>query len=139
MSAVLAANVTNRTEPSPNAVRAARATIDGPPDAVGRRPNWTAKTVNPMNRMPSSTAIAVIVLAAFFASGGLNAGTPLAIASTPVNATEPPANALSSRTMPIVLVPNGTASGSGGIGTAVPATIRTAPMATIASARPTNR
>ena len=31
----------------------------------------------------------VIVFAAFFASGGLNAGTPLAIASTPVRATEP--------------------------------------------------
>ena len=37
----------------------------------------------------------VIVFAAFFASGGLNAGTPLAMASTPVKATEPPANALS--------------------------------------------
>ena len=45
--------------------------------------------------MPSRTAIAVIVLAAFFDSGGLNAGTPLAIASTPVSATEPPAKALS--------------------------------------------
>ena len=31
----------------------------------------------------------VIVFAAFLASGGLNAGTPLAIASTPVSATEP--------------------------------------------------
>jgi len=38
----------------------------------------------------------ISVLAAFFASGGLNAGTPLAIASTPVSATDPPANALSS-------------------------------------------
>ena len=35
----------------------------------------------------------VIVFAAFFASGGLKAGTPLAIASTPVRATEPAANA----------------------------------------------
>ena len=42
-------------------------------------------------------AIIVIVLAAFFDSGGLNAGTPLAMASTPVRATEPPANALSRR------------------------------------------
>ena len=46
--------------------------------------------------------MAVIVSAAFFASGGLNAGTPLAIASTPVRATEPPANALSSSRTPSV-------------------------------------
>ena len=54
-----------------------------------------------MNRMPSRIDIAVIVLAAFLASGGLNAGTPLAIASTPVSATEPPAKALSRSRMPI--------------------------------------
>ena len=35
----------------------------------------------------------VRVVAAFFDSGGLNAGTPLAMASTPVRATEPLANA----------------------------------------------
>ena len=98
---MLAAKVTNRTEPSPNAVRAARATTDGPPGCVGRRPYWTATTVSPMNRMPSRIAIAVIVLAAFLASGGLNAGTPLAIASTPVSATEPPANALSRSSTPM--------------------------------------
>ena len=39
----------------------------------------------------------VSVLAAFFGSGGLKAGTPLAIASTPVRATDPPANAFRSR------------------------------------------
>ena len=71
------------------------------PGSVGRRPYWTANRVSPMNRMPSRIDIAVIVLAAFFASGGLNAGTPLAMASTPVSATEPPAKALSSRRMPI--------------------------------------
>ena len=58
--------------------------------------------------------MAVIVSAAFFDSGGLNAGTPLAMASTPVSATEPPANALSRSRIPSVSVPNGTASGSGG-------------------------
>ena len=36
------------------------------------------------------------VVAAFFASGGLNAGTPVAIASVPVRATAPAANARSS-------------------------------------------
>ena len=45
--------------------------------------------------------MAVIVLAAFLASGGLKAGTPLAMASTPVSATEPPAKALSRSRMPI--------------------------------------
>ena len=39
-------------------------------------------------------------LRAFFHSTGLNAGTPLEIASTPVMAVEPPANACSSRKMP---------------------------------------
>ena len=92
---MLTAKVTNRPEPAPKAVSAASATIDCPPASVGRRPYWTANSVSPMNRMPSRTAIAVIVLAAFFDSGGLNAGTPLAIASTPVSATEPPAKALS--------------------------------------------
>ena len=48
-----------------------------------------------------------IVLAAFFASGGLNAGTPLAMASTPVRATEPPAKALSSSRMPTASGPEG--------------------------------
>ena len=33
------------------------------------------------------------VAAAFFASGGLNAGTPVAMASVPVRATAPEANA----------------------------------------------
>ena len=47
--------------------------------------------------IPRRTAIAVIVFAAFLDSGGLKAGTPLAMASTPVRATEPPANALRSR------------------------------------------
>ncbi len=37
------------------------------------------------------------VLAAFLASGGLKAGTPFAIASTPVRATDPPAKALRRR------------------------------------------
>ena len=44
------------------------------------------------------------VFAALRASGGLNAGTPLAIASTPVRATEPPANALSRTNRPRVSV-----------------------------------
>ena len=50
----------------------------------------------------------VMVSAAFFDSGRLNAGTPLAIASTPVRATEPPANARSRSRIPTTSVPGGT-------------------------------
>ena len=70
-----------------------------------------ATMVIPMKITPSRRAIVIIVLAAFFASGGLNAGTPLAIASTPVSATEPPANARRSRNSMIAWAPRGTASG----------------------------
>ena len=113
ISAVEIAKVTKNSEPSPKVACAARATIEAPPGFVGRSPYATATTVSPMNRMPSRTAIAVMVLAAFFASGGLNAGTPLAMASTPVSATEPPANALSSSRIPI-----GSSVSCGGNGTA---------------------
>ena len=58
-----------------------------------------------MKITPSRTAIATSVLAALRASGGLNAGTPLAIASTPVSATEPLANARRTSTRVSVSVP----------------------------------
>ncbi len=44
---------------------------------------------------PSSEPITTRVLRAFFQAGGLNAGTPLEIASTPVTAAPPEPNALS--------------------------------------------
>ena len=47
----------------------------------------------PMNSVPSSAAMTARVAAAFFASGGLKARTPVAIASVPVRATDPAANA----------------------------------------------
>ena len=53
----------------------------------------TARKVMPMNSVASRAAITASVVAAFFASGGLNAGTPVAIASVPVRATAPAANA----------------------------------------------
>ena len=46
-----------------------------------------------MNRVASRAAITASVVAALRASGGLNAGTPVAIASVPVRATAPAANA----------------------------------------------
>ena len=50
--------------------------------------------------IPSNVAMVIIVCCAFFHSGGLNAGTPLATASVPVMAEQPSANALHSRKMP---------------------------------------
>ena len=66
--------------------------------------------MTPTKITPSRIAIASIVFAALRASGGLNAGTPLAMASTPVSATEPLANARSTRKMPMASVPNSIAS-----------------------------
>ena len=68
-----------------------------PVPSVGRTSYCIATKVRPMKMTPRSRAMATRVLAAFLASGGLNAGTPLAIASTPVRATDPPAKARSSR------------------------------------------
>ena len=47
--------------------------------------------------MIDRTAMIIMVAAAFFASGGLNAGTPFDTASTPVMAVQPFENALSRR------------------------------------------
>ncbi len=63
------------------------------PSGVGRTPNESATKVIPRNRIASRIATAPSVVAAFLGSGGLKAGTPLAIASVPVSATEPDANA----------------------------------------------
>ena len=53
----------------------------------------------PRNIAIASTAIVTSVAAAFFASGGRNAGTPSETASTPVIAVQPLANAVSSRSV----------------------------------------
>ena len=70
----------------------------------------------PMNRIARITAIAISVRAAFFDSGGLKAGTPVAIASVPVRATAPDAKARSRIrivTLAAVSVMAATASGDG--------------------------
>ena len=92
-----------------------------------------------MKSTPSRSAIDVIVFAAFFASGGLKAGTPLAIASTPVRATEPLAKARRIRKIPSGSVPNGTAFGWRGSGCASPVAMWYTPTPTMTSASPTNR
>ena len=127
----------------PNAAVATSATTVGPPDPppTGRCRRRRATNVMPMNRTPSSTAIAIIVLAAFFASGGLNAGTPLAIASTPVSATEPLANARRSSRIPSRLGPerHGLGLGRQRRRPSRPRSADSARSPTISSASPTNR
>ncbi len=98
-----------------------------------------ATIVTPMKMTPRRAAIVVIVFAAFRASGGLKAGTPLAIASTPVRATDPPANARSSRKSVSPSTPGVRASAWGGSGFAVPPTMRARPTPTIPRASATNR
>ena len=94
-----------------------------------------------MNRMARITAIATRVDAAFLASGGLNAGTPVAIASVPVRATAPAANARrSSSTLTAWAVFTTAAWASGGGGWLSPSTmIRKAPSPIISSALKRNR
>src|SRR5450432_3362509 len=71
----------------------------GLPFAEGSIPNERARIVIPINREPRITAIQVKVIAALRGSGFLNAGIPLEIASTPVIAEQPAANALRIRKM----------------------------------------
>ena len=83
----------------------------------------------PRNTTPSTTAIATIVVWAFFHSGGLNAGVPLLIASVPVIAEQPSANArIRSRRL---MLSTGTLSAS------TPVTCGGWPMAVLARPVPT--
>ncbi len=82
----------------------------------------------------------VMVSAAFFDSGGLNAGTPLAIASTPVKRDGPAGERPEQQQDPDGLGARAARSPvSARNGSAVPVTSRKLPMATTARARPTNR
>ena len=67
-------------------------------------PKLSATNVMPTNSVASRIAIQVSVMAAFLGSGFWNAGTPLAIASTPVSATEPLAKARRRTRMPTVSI-----------------------------------
>ena len=57
----------------------------------GTMPKPLARNVMPTKRTASRTAMTASVVAAFRGSGGLNAGTPVAMASVPVRATAPEA------------------------------------------------
>ena len=57
----------------------------------------SASAVIPLNIDTAIAPIATRVFCAFFDFGGLNAGTPFAIASTPVSAVQPDENARSAK------------------------------------------
>src|SRR5215469_2131108 len=78
---------------------------------LGRVCRWTARYDTPRNIVIATTPRTPSVRAAFFACGRLNAPTPFAIASTPVSALAPDANAFSTRK--IVSVPTPAGSGFG--------------------------
>ncbi len=89
-----------------------------------------------MNRTASSTATIVSVVAAFLGSGGLKAGTPLAIASVPVSATEPEAKARMISSSPSGSRGSGApGSGEGGAACSPRTTIRYTPIAIIEEGR----
>ena len=74
-----------------------------------------------MNITTAQIAMMSRVIAAFLASGGLNAGTPSEIASIPVSAVQPFANARSTRKSVRGPVSGGTnAAAADSIGTAWP-------------------
>src|SRR5882672_5668063 len=82
----------------------------------------------PRNIAIASTAMVTSVAAAFFDSGGRNAGTPSETASTPVMAVQPLANAVSSRN--VVSGTDPALGGSGAsTGTNVPVRYRYTPKA----------
>src|SRR5690242_13431370 len=66
---------------------------------------WTARNETPRNSVIAITAIAVSVRAALRDCGGRKADTPFEIASTPVSAADPDANALSTRNRATVPAP----------------------------------
>ena len=81
--------------------------------SVGTTFNLVAMNDRPRNITPSSPPIHIRVVRAFRHSGGLNAGTPLEIASTPVTAAPPDANACRTTNSPIAPVVRATSSGIG--------------------------
>ena len=100
--------------------------------SVGMGLSFQARKLMPRNMTPSSTPSHASTRRAFFHSTGLNAGTPLEIASTPVIAVEPPANACSNRKIvrPPPAVPAACSDAVEWIGLRSPVTARASPMPT---------
>src|SRR6266545_615517 len=83
----------------------------------------------PRNIVIESTTIISIVAAAFFASGGLKAGTPFDTASTPVIAVQPFENAVSRRKS-VNGAPTDSSGATGVTGVTSPVITRHVPTAT---------
>ncbi len=81
--------------------------------SVGTTCSFTARNESPRNITPSRLPIHISVVRAFRHSGGLKAGTPLEIASTPVTAAPPEANACRIRNRLIAPVVSATSAGIG--------------------------
>ena len=110
--------------------------------SIGRMWKLVARNVIPMNRIPRITAIVISVRAALRDSGGSKAGTPVAIASTPVSATAPEAKARRRMRIPTSVVVSWVIAMTSGDG-AGPVSpwnrIRTVPIAIMRNAEPRNR
>src|SRR5437899_6630611 len=89
--------------------RAISASTDGVPPSLGLACIWTASHETPTNIAIAIAPRTASVVAAFFPCGFRNALTPFAIASTPVKAVDPDANARS--TTNVVTAPKPAATG----------------------------
>src|SRR3954466_6673088 len=110
---------------------------DGVPVAVGRACTWTASQDTPTNIAIAIAPSTSSVFAAFRPCGRRDGVTPLAIASTPVRAVDPDANARN--TTNAVTAPMPPASGCGAAACGhVPSAQRTRPTPTSAKIDATN-
>src|SRR3972149_11461087 len=91
----------------------------------------------PTNIVMDSAGSISLVAGAFFASGGLNAGTPFDTASTPVIAVHPFENAVNSRKS-VSVSPEGGMEAAASMGAIVPLRARHAPTPMTVS-RPTTK
>ena len=113
--------------PWPNVARPTCERTDSAWD--GTAPAARARNEMPRKTKPRIVAIATIVLWAFFHSGGLNAGVPFEMASVPVIALQPSANARISRRR--LMVSACTAIGTTPVTVGVsPTAVRTTPTTT---------
>ena len=94
INVVAACSARNNPYPSAPPPKMARATWEMTVFvSVGRTWSFTVRKESPRNITPRRLPIHIRVVRAFFHSAGLNAGTPLETASTPVTAAPPDAKA----------------------------------------------
>ena len=126
--------ITMKNAPSPTTTRATCESTVFSSDGSGTMPIVLAMKLMPRNRAAKIPAAQTSVMRALRHSGGLKAGTPSEIASTPVRAAAPELNARRMRRMPSASPPASALSHSlGGVYSGnVPVAARTTPMPTIA-------